>query len=142
MFITVPTDSLTLAEPSERAPRDLLDRFAKVPAANIGDVLVINGQGDLGDLIGEIRVNKGVLGGVIDGAVRDAETLTAKRLVVFARAARPRRAAQERSRPDRAPVAVSGVVVNPGDVIVADGVVRVPRDRAAWAADQVDQVIE
>ena len=111
MFITVPTDSLTLAEPSERAFRDLLDRLAKVPAANIGDVLVINGQGDLGDLIGEIRVNKGVLGGVIDGAVRDAETLTAQQLVVFARAARPRRAAQEWSRPDRAPVAVSGVVV-------------------------------
>ena len=62
--------------------------------AIIENVLVINGQGDLsraliGDLIGEIMVNKGVLGAVIDGAVRDAETLSAQGLVVFARAATP-----------------------------------------------------
>jgi hypothetical protein len=128
MFIDAPTDNLTLADPWERLAPELLDRFAKAPAANIGDVfdrllvmdggirpftaatrlvgtalpiltragdnlaihralddaqpgdiLVINGQGDLsraliGDLIGEIMVSKGVLGAVIDGAVRDAET--------------------------------------------------------------------
>jgi RraA family protein len=198
MFINAPTDSLTLADSWERVDRDLLDRFAKAPAANIGDVfdrllvmdggirpftsstrlvgsalpihtragdnlaihralddaqpgdvLVINGQGDLsraliGDLIGEIMVNKGVLGAVIDGAVRDAETLAAQGLVVFARAATP--AGPYKNGPGLigCPVAVGGVVVNPGDIVVADadGVVVVPRDRAAWAADQVDQVIE
>jgi regulator of RNase E activity RraA len=153
MFINAPTDSLTLADSWERVDRDLLDRFAKAPAANIGDVfdrllvmdggirpftsstrlvgtalpiltragdnlaihralddarpgdvLVINGQGDLsrallGDLIGEIMVSKGVVG---------------------------------------------GVVVSPGDLIVTDpdGVVVVPHHRADWAADQVDRVME
>jgi regulator of RNase E activity RraA len=198
MFINAPTDSLTVSEPWERVHGDLLDRFAKAPAANIGDVfdrllvmdggirpftsttrmvgtalpiltragdnlaihralddarpgdvLVINGQGDLsraliGDLLGEIMVNKGVLGAVIDGATRDAETLAAQGLVVFARAATPAGPYKNGPGVIGAPVAVGGVVVNPGDVIVTDtdGVAVVPGDRAAWAADQVAQVID
>jgi regulator of RNase E activity RraA len=38
MFIDAPTDNLTLADPWERLAPELLDRFAKAPAANIGDV--------------------------------------------------------------------------------------------------------
>src|SRR3954470_3737349 len=38
MFINAPTDTLTLTDPWPRVDRDLLDRFAKAPAANIGDV--------------------------------------------------------------------------------------------------------
>ena len=198
MFINAPTDSLTLTDPWPRVDRDLLDRFAKAPAANVGDVfdrllvmdggirpftsstrlvgtalpiltragdnlaihralddaqpgdiLVINGQGDLsraliGDLIGEIMVNKGVLGAVIDGAVRDAETLAAQGLVVFARAATPAGPFKNGPGAIGPPVAVGGVVVSSGDVVVADadGVVIVPRQRAGWAAEQVAQVIE
>ena len=198
MFINAPTDTLTLTDPWPRIDRDLLDRFAKAPAANIGDVfdrllvmdggirpftaatrlvgtalpiltragdnlaihralddaqpgdiLVINGQGDLsraliGDLIGEIMVSKGVLGAVIDGAVRDAETLAAQGLVVFARAATPAGPFKNGPGVIGAPVAVGGVVVSAGDLIVtdSDGVVLVPCHRATWAAEQVDQVIE
>ena len=198
MFINAPTDTLTLTNPWQRLDPDLLDRFAKAPAANVGDVfdrllvmdggirpftaqtrlvgtalpiltragdnlaihralddarpgdvLVINGQGDLsraliGDLIGEIMVNKGVLGAVVDGATRDAETLAAQGLVVFARAATPAGPFKNGPGVIGASVAVGGVVVSAGDLIVADtdGVTVVPRDRARWAADQVDQVIE
>jgi RraA family protein len=117
--------------------------------AQPGDVLVVNGQGDLsraliGDLIGEIMVSRGVLGAVIDGAVRDAETLAAQGLVVFARAATPAGPFKYGPGVIGSPVAVGGVVVSPGDVIVADadGVVLVPRPRAAWAADRLDEVIE
>jgi hypothetical protein len=38
MFIDAPTDNLTLADPWERLAPELLDRFAKAPAANVGDV--------------------------------------------------------------------------------------------------------
>ncbi len=198
MFINAPTDNLTLTDSWERVHRDLLDRFAKAPAANIGDVfdrllvmdggirpvtsstrlvgtalpihtragdnlaihralddaqpgdvLVINGQGDLsraliGDLIGEIMVSRGVVGAVIDGAVRDAETLAAQGLVVFARAATPAGPFKNGPGVIGSPVAVGGVVVSPGDLIVTDtdGVVVVPHRRARWAADQVDRVID
>ena len=88
-------------------------------------------------------VNKGVLGAIIDGAVRDAETLAAQGLVVFARAATPAGPFKIGPGVIGAPAAVGGVVVNPGDVVMtdADGVVVVPRHRAEWAADQVEQVI-
>ena len=198
MFINAPTDTLTLTDPWPRVDRDLLGRFAKAPAANVGDVfdrllvmdggirpftsstrlvgtalpiltragdnlaihralddaqpgdvLVINGQGDLsraliGDLIGEIMVNKGVLGAIIDGATRDAETLAAQGLVIFARAATPAGPFKNGPGVIGAPVAVGGVVVSAGDIIVADtdGVAVVPQQRIGWAADQVDQVIE
>jgi regulator of RNase E activity RraA len=198
MFINAPTNTLTLTEPWQRVDHDLLDRFAKAPAANVGDVfdrllvmdggirpftsstrlvgtalpiltragdnlaihralddaqpgdiLVINGQGDLsraliGDLIGEIMVNKGVLGAIIDGATRDAETLAAQGLVIFARAATPAGPFKNGPGVIGAPVAVGGVVVSASDIIVADtdGVAVVPQPRIGWAADQVDQVIE
>lgn len=197
MFITAPTDSLTVGDPWERVDRGLLDRLAKAPAANVGDVfdrllvmdggirpctsrtrlvgtalpiltragdnlaihralddaepgdvLVINGQGDLsravlGDLIGEIMVNRGVLGAIVDGAVRDAETLSAQGLVVFARATTPAGPFKNGPGVIGAPVAAGGVVVGPGDVVVADadGVALVPRHRAAWAAEQVEGVV-
>jgi regulator of RNase E activity RraA len=117
--------------------------------AQPGDVLVINGQGDLsraliGDLIGEIMISKGVVGAVIDGATRDAETLAAQGLVVFARAATPAGPFKNGPGVIGSPVAVGGVVVSAGDLIVTDtdGVVVVPHQRARWAADQVDRVID
>ena len=117
--------------------------------ARPGDVLVVNGQGDrsralIGDLIGEIMVSRGVVGAVIDGAVRDVEALASQGLVVFARAATPAGPFKNGPGVIGSPVAVGGAVVSPGDIVVADadGVALVPRDRAAWAADQVTQVVE
>ena len=117
--------------------------------AQPGDVLVINGQGDLsraliGDLIGEIMVAKGVLGAIVEGVIRDAETLSRQGLSVFARGTTPAGPFKNGPGVIGASVAVGGVVVSAGDLIVADtdGVTVVPRDRARWAADQVDQVIE
>ncbi|MEB3372143.1 RraA family protein [Saccharopolyspora mangrovi] len=117
--------------------------------AQPGDVLVINGQADLsraviGDLIGEIMVNQGVLGAIIDGAVRDVEALSAQGLVVFARAVTPAGPFKNGPGTIGSPVAIGGVVVSAGDIVVADadGVAIVPADRAEWAADRVEQVIE
>ena len=83
--------------------------------AQPGDVLVINGQGDLsraliGDLIGEIMVAKGVLGAIVDGVIRDAETLSRQGLAVFARGTTP--AGPYKNGPGIIgnPVAVGGVV--------------------------------
>ena len=116
--------------------------------AQPGDVLVISGQGDttravVGDLIGEIMVARGVIGAVVDGAVRDAEGLSDLGLAVFARALTP--AGPFKSGPGviGGSIACAGVVVNAGDIIVADadGVVVVPATRLEWAVDRLDQVI-
>lgn len=117
--------------------------------ARPGDVLVVNGHGDMnralvGDLIGEIMVNVGVAGAVIDGAVRDVQTLSEMGLAVYARASTPAGPFKNGPGTIGAPVAVGGVVVAAGDVIVgdSDGVVVVPRHRVREVADAVDGIGE
>jgi Aldolase/RraA len=44
-------------------------------------------------MLGEIMVTKGVVGAIVDGAIRDAETLAAQGVVIFARSGLIRSAA-------------------------------------------------
>jgi RraA family protein len=117
--------------------------------AQPGDVLVVNGQGDrsralIGDLIGEIMLARGVTGAIIDGAVRDVAALSVHGLAIFARAVTPAGPFKNGPGSVGAPVAVGGVVVSTGDIVVADadGVALVPAARAEWAAERVEQVLE
>jgi regulator of RNase E activity RraA len=115
--------------------------------ARPGDVIVVNGQGDesralLGDLIGARALAAGIAGFVLDGAARDADTLGEIRMPVFARACTP--AGPYKYGPGRVGVtiAVGGVAVNPGDVVVGDGdgvavVAREDASRIAAAAREV-----
>ena len=117
--------------------------------AEPGDVIVVNGHGDLsralmGDLIGVRAQRLGVAGFVIDGAVRDAEALGELGLPVFACGVTP--AGPYKHGPGRldVPVAIGGVVVHPGDIIVADadGVVVVPFETAEAtlvAAEEIER---
>ncbi|MGW8379044.1 NAD(P)-binding domain-containing protein [Streptomyces sp. ODS28] len=109
-----------------------------VRIAEPGDVLVVNGEGDVsralvGELIAERARARGVVGMVLDGAARDVEVLTEMGFPVWARAVTP--AGPYKSGPGRVgvPVAVGGVVCRPGDLVCADGdgVAVVPAERAA-----------
>jgi regulator of RNase E activity RraA len=116
-----------------------------------GDVIVVNGEGDesralLGELVAERAKARGLAGFVIDGAVRDAEIIGDIQVPVFARAVTP--AGPYKYGPGRLgrTVAVGGVAVMPGDIVVgdADGVVIVPQDEAehvlrAAEAKQADE---
>ncbi|MFI6637116.1 methyltransferase [Nonomuraea fuscirosea] len=117
--------------------------------ARPGDVLVVNGHGDMtraliGDLIGEIMVNAGVVGAVVDGAVRDVQALSEMGLAVYARAVTPAGPFKDGPGTIGAPVAVGGVVVEAGDVLVgdADGVVVVARHRVREVVDAVGGIGE
>ncbi|WP_051792936.1 RraA family protein [Amycolatopsis jejuensis] len=98
-----------------------------------GDVLVINARGAvttamLGGYMSLALVNRGVAGVVVDGAVRDAHEMRKHGLAVFARGVTTNGAARTAPGEVNVPVACGGVVVNPGDVIVADegGIVAIP----------------
>jgi 4-hydroxy-4-methyl-2-oxoglutarate aldolase len=119
--------------------------------ARPGDVLVIDGQADpdralMGELIAERARVKGVRGMVIDGAVRDVEVLAELGFPVWAIGVSP--AGPYKNGPGWAgrPVAVGGIVVNPGDLVVGDpdGVVIVPASEAetTLAAAQAIQADE
>ncbi|MBD3924239.1 RraA family protein [Nocardioides cavernae] len=103
-----------------------------------GDVLVIDAAGDLTNaIIGEIMVTaaiaKGLGGLVVHGAIRDAETLRAGALPVFACGVTHRGPYKDGPGEINVPVNLGGMVIHPGDLVVgdADGVVAVPLDNLA-----------
>lgn len=116
--------------------------------ARPGDVLVVNSRGDttravLGDLMGEIMTARGVTGAVVDGAVRDVDALSKQGIAVYARAVTPAGPSKNGPGSIGHPVAVGGVVVQAGDLLVGDedGVVVVARDRIADVAELAQEVI-
>ena len=133
--------AMKLAGPAftiEVRPGDNLMIHAAMAMAKPGDVLVIDGKGDLScALMGGLMTNHakviGLAALVIDGAVRDVEELRELGFPVFAAGANPN--GPTKFVPGRInwPVSVGGATVHPGDLVVgdADGVVVVERERAA-----------
>jgi len=102
-----------------------------------GQVLVVNGHGVtdralIGELIAERLRVAGCVGIVVDGALRDLDDLEELRFPAFAAGASP--AGPYKNGPWRLdrPVAIGGVVVHPGDVVLgdSDGVAVVPAAEA------------
>jgi regulator of RNase E activity RraA len=123
-------------------PGDNLGLHEALKHVQPGDVIVVNGGGDLsrallGELIGGKAKVKGVVGFIIDGAVRDATGLEEYSMPVYARALTPAGPYKDGPFALAAPVAVGGVVVSPGDIVVADedGVVVIPLEMADRVAD-------
>jgi 4-hydroxy-4-methyl-2-oxoglutarate aldolase len=106
-----------------------------------GDVFVMAARGvDAYSCMGELASNilrwRGAAGAVVDGAVRDVSGIPETGVPVFARAVTPHnyhyRFGLEHGAVNL-PVVCAGVVVRPGDVVVADedGVVIVPQEIAS-----------
>ena len=100
-----------------------------------GYVLVVDGQGDPnGALWGELTsmeaMQHGVLGIVVDGAVRDVSSIRQMGFPVWARSVTPRVGSNRTVGTTGQPVVCGGVIVRTGDLIVADadGVVVVPKE--------------
>jgi 4-hydroxy-4-methyl-2-oxoglutarate aldolase len=122
----------------EVRPGDNLMIHAAMALAQPGDVLVIDGKGDLNSaLMGEIMsqqcVALGVVGVVIDGAVRDSEALREMGFAMFAAGLNPNGPTKFVPGRINHPISIGGVSVHPGDLIVgdADGVTVIERDKAA-----------
>lgn len=118
-------------------PGDNLMVHKALVMAQPGDVIVVDGGGDLTNaLIGELMVAYAVtrrLGGfVINGAVRDCAALRTVTLPVYAAGITHRGPYKDGPGEVNVPVAIGGMVVNPGDLIVGDddGLLCVPIDEA------------
>lgn len=133
--------TMKLAGPAftvEVRPGDNLMIHAALNLAQPGDVIVVDGKGDLscaltGALMAAHAQKAGIAGFVIDGAVRDTEECAAGKFPVFAAGANPNGPLKGAAGRINWPISVAGTAVNPGDLIVgdADGVVVVPREAAA-----------
>lgn len=109
---------------------DNLAIHAALKIARPGDVLVVAGGGDLSQaLIGEIIVLQGTvigLGGfVIDGAIRDVESIRAGDMPCYACGVTHRGPYKNGPGILNQPISVGGAMVNPGDLVIgdADGIV-------------------
>jgi 4-hydroxy-4-methyl-2-oxoglutarate aldolase len=132
----------------EVRPGDNLMIHAAMAVAKPGDVIVVDGKGDLSSaLMGEIMsqqcVALGIAAVVIDGAVRDSEAIRELGFPMYAAGLNPN--GPTKFVPGRLnhPISIGGVTVNPGDLVVgdADGVTVIERAKAAamlpLAADKV-----
>ncbi len=104
-----------------------------------GDVLVIDGSGDLtqalvGGLMRTTCLARGVAGLVIDGAIRDLVEWAEPGMPIFARGHTHRGPSKDGPGEINVPISCAGLHVAPGDVIMgdADGVIAIP---AASASD-------
>ncbi len=122
----------------EVRPGDNLMIHAALAVAKPGDVIVVDGKGDLSNaLMGEIMCRQaaalGVAAVVIDGAVRDSVAIRELGLPVYAAGLNPNGPTKVAPGRLNHPVSVGGVTVRPGDLVVgdADGVTVVEREKAA-----------
>lgn len=131
-------------------PGDNLAIHFALLLAQPGDVLVVDGQGDLRSaLMGELMCahaqKAGIAGVVIDGAVRDTQELRAGTLPVFACGSSPNGPTRNLAGRVAVPVSVGGIQVGPGDLIVGDGdgVIALPAAHVEQAiADGHDKIVK
>jgi 4-hydroxy-4-methyl-2-oxoglutarate aldolase len=129
------------------APTDLLAAMASLDYARQGDVIVIAAKGDetaavIGDRWAYWAKRIGVAGVVVDGLARDLAGLVDVGLPIFARGICPNSGFKNGPGEINTRVSCGGIAIEPGDVIVGDqdGVIAIPRSRAADVAAQLKLV--
>ena len=127
--------------------RDNLAPYAAIVHAKPGDVLVVAADAYeeasvAGDILLGMAKNKGVIALVTDGMVRDVDGLNAVGIPVFARGLTPNSPYKDGPGTIGLPVALGGVAVDAGDLIVGDqdGLVVVARAALEAVAAALDEV--
>jgi RraA family protein len=133
----------------EVRPGDNLAIHAALAIAKPGDVIVVDGKGDITcALLGEIMATQakvsGIAGIVIDAAVRDAHELANGDYPIFSAGLNPCGPTKSVAGRVNAPISLGGTPVNPGDLVVgdADGVVVIPRADVARIVDLAQQKLD
>jgi 4-hydroxy-4-methyl-2-oxoglutarate aldolase len=116
-----------------------------------GSVVVIDNQGDgdtgtTGSNNAMLWVKRGAVGIVSAGGVRDTDEVIKQKIPVYmelSRRGRGIRPGRNEVESVQKPVVIGGVLINPGDLIVADGdgVIVVPREKAVPVAVAAREIL-
>jgi RraA family protein len=129
-------------------PGDNLMVHKALDMASKGDVVVVDAGGDLtnaiiGELMTAFAVSRGLGGLVINGSIRDSGALRRTSFPVYAAGVTHRGPYKEGPGEINATIAIGGMVIEPGDLILGDddGVVCIPFDdvKAVYAAAYAKQ---
>jgi regulator of RNase E activity RraA len=90
-----------------------------------GDVLVVDGEGDLtralfGEIMMSVAKAKGAVAAVIDGAIRDVNAFENAQFPCWARGINLRGPYKEGPGALNIPVSIGGLIINPGDIVLGD----------------------
>ena len=142
----------TLAGPAftvKTAPGDNLLVHKALDMARAGDVVVVDAGGFpdhaiIGELMAAHARQRGIAGLVIWGAIRDSAELGAGSYPVFACAVTHRGPYKNGPGEINVPIAMGGMPVSPGDIIVgdADGLVAISQDQAERVLASARAILE
>ena len=124
-------------------PGDNLMIHAAVEQCGEGDILVVttaspSTDGMFGELFATALKHRGVRGIVTNAGIRDTAELREMGFPAWSAAVSAQGTVKATGGSVNVPIVIAGQVIRPGDVILADddGVVVVPRERAAEAAEK------
>jgi regulator of RNase E activity RraA len=124
-------------------PGDLVDCLDALKVSGEGDVVVVDAAAETetsiwGGLMAGLCLQRGVVGAIVDGAIRDVDELRDLGFPILARAVVPRSTHSPYSNrlepiEINVPIVCAGALVHPGDVVLADeiGAVVVPQADAS-----------
>lgn len=124
-------------------PGNQVDCLDALSVAQEGDVIVVDAAGETetsiwGGLMSGLCLMKGVAGAVVDGGIRDTDETRDLGFMIFSKSIVPRSTHSPysgRMEPIaiNVPIQCAGVIVQPGDLVLADeiGVVVIPLENAA-----------
>jgi RraA family protein len=126
-------------------PGDNLMVHKALDVARPGDVVVVDAGSStrnavLGDLISAKARHRRIAGFLVDGLIRDLPSIEPLDFPVFARGTTPVGPLHRGPGEINYPICCGGVVVNPGDLVVADaaGAIVVPREIAAEVLERLE----
>lgn len=132
-------------------PGNQVDCLDALSVAQEGDVIVVDAAGETetsiwGGLMAGLCQMKGVVGAVVDGGIRDTDEIRDLGFYIFSKSIVPRSThtiVSGRMEPIEinVPIQCAGVIVNPGDIVIADevGVTVVPLGIAEEVLEKAKQ---
>ncbi|WKA48033.1 4-carboxy-4-hydroxy-2-oxoadipate aldolase/oxaloacetate decarboxylase [Geobacillus zalihae] len=128
---------------------DNLMIHAAIEVCQPGDVLVVATIGEgihgmIGELIVRALMKRGVQGLIIDAGIRDVKQIRELGFPVWSKAVHPEGTTKARGGWVNAPAVCAGVLVHPGDLIMADddGVVVIRKDEAASSLEAAKKRVD